>query len=343
MIFAFSHAAEGKMRLLISLGRFWPAVAALLVFALVAASCGDDDGATPTVTAAATGPATATTAAAYPVKVTDMTGREVEIKTKPAKIVAISPTAVEMVYAAGGTVIGRSSTVSYPAAAASAADVGSAYTPSAEKILALKPDLIVGDASIVQGKPDIKTTLDSVGVPVVYVGATNYADVLKGLDVMGRVLDATAKTDQAKASIEKAKDDAKAALASKKVTAIAITADEKQLLYAARDDSYVGDILKQLGITNAGASLPANAPFPGYSLLAPEKLLDLNPDYVFAITPDPRAPQLSATIAQIPAFAGLKAVTGKHVVDANVELFLQAPGPRIVDAFKAIQQALGGS
>ncbi len=317
-------------------------MALALLTTIVACGGDDDDDTTPSATAttgtAAASPTTA--AAAYPASVTDMAGKTVSIKQKPATVVAVSPTAAEFVYAAGGTILGRSSTVKFPTAAAAATDIGSAYNPSAEKILALKPDLIVGDSVIIKGAPNVQRALDGLGVPVVYVGAENYADVLAGLDLMGKVFNSKATTDEVKAQLEKAKNDAKAAVAAKKVTVVAITADEKQQLFAAKDSSYVGDIMKQLGLSNPAAGLPDTPPYPGYSLVAVEKMLELNPDYIFAITPDPRAPQLSGTLAQIPPFRGLKAITNKHVVDANLELFLQAPGPRIGEAFKAMAAAL---
>ena len=214
----------------------------------------------------------------------------------------------------------------FPEAAKQAADVGSAYAPSAEKILALKPDLVVGDSVIIKGQPDIQKALDGLGVPVLYIGAESYADVITGLDLMGKVLDGTAKTDQVKAQIEKAKNEAKAAVvaAGANVTVMAVTADEKAQLYAAKDNSYVGDILKQLGLKNPGSSLPDTPPLPGYSLLAPEKMLELNPDYILAVTPDPRAPQLAGVLAKIPPFKSLKAVSGNHLIDGDVELFLQS-------------------
>lgn len=318
-----------------------------LVATLAAACGGDDDASTPAASAAAASPSGAATAAAtapaaatYPMTVTDMAGRSVQLKQKPQRIVAISPTAAEMVYAAGGTILGRSSSVKFPSEAAAATDIGSAYQPNPEKILSLKPDLIVGDSVIIKGAPNIVKLVEDIGAPVLFIGAESYQDVLNGLDLIGKALGGSDKTAQVKAGIEKARNDAKAALAGKTVSAVAMTADEKQQLYAAKETSYVGDIMKQAGLTNPAKDLPDTPPVPGYSLLAPEKLLQLNPDYIFAITPDPRAPALAPTIARIPAFKDMKAVTTGHVVDANVELFLQAPGPRIADAFKALTAAL---
>ena len=330
----------GRARLLI------PALAILAM--LVAVACGgdDDDETTPTPaddgTPAAEVSAT-TVAAAYPVTVIDLLGRSVEIKAKPTTIVAISPTAVEFVYAVGGTVVGRSSSVDFPEAAKAAKDIGTAYQPSFEAILALKPDLVVAD-SVIHAQPNLRQPLEQLSVPVIFAGADSYQRVLDGLKLMGQVLDSGETANKAIADITKARDDAKAAIAGKQVSAVALIADRDNTLYAAKDASFAGDILLQLGITNPAASQPDSGPFPGYTVLAPEKMIEFNPDFIFAITPAPApAPRLASLIPQIPPFKGLKAVTSNHVVDAEVQLFLQAPGPRIVEAFKVVADAVKGS
>lgn len=318
----------------------------LALGALFAAACGgdDDNNAKSTATAAPSGTASSPTAkAAYPVTVTDLLGRTVEIKAKPKVVVALSPTAVEMVYAAGGTIAGRSGSVDFPEAAKAAPEVGTAYQPSLEKILALKPDLVVAD-SVIQAQPALRKPLEDLGVPVIFAGADSYQKVLDGLALMGKVFDSAETTKTLSTSITKARDEAKAALASKNVSAVAIISDRDQTLYAAKPSSYAGDVLNQLGLRNPAASQADSGPFPGYTTLAPEKLIEYDPDFIFTITPAPApAPRLSTLVPQIPPFKGLKAVTGKKVVELNLEFFLQAPGPRIIDAFKAITTAVAGS
>jgi iron complex transport system substrate-binding protein len=322
-----------------------------LVAALLVAACGGDDNSksTPTTAAGATisqvagsPSAPATNTAAYPVTVTDLLGRSVTIKSKPMTIVALSPTAVEFVYAAGGTVVGRTDTVDYPPAAKSATDIGSAYQPSMEKVLSLKPDLIVAD-SIIDAQPQLMSAITATGIPTIFAGVDSYQKVLDGLTLMGKVLDNSSATNAVAANVTKARDNAKAALAGKNISALAITADQDQVLYGAKTDSYAGDILAQLGISNPASTLPDSGPFPGYTTLAQEKIIEFNPDYIFTVTPaPPPVPRLSTTIPQIPAFANLKAVQNHHVFEAPVEL-IEAPGPRIIDAFNAITSAILGA
>jgi iron complex transport system substrate-binding protein len=230
--------------------------------------------------------------------------------------------------------------VDYPEAAKSATEVGTAYQPNFEQILALKPDLVVADA-IIHAQPALRQPFEDLPVPVIFAGADSYQKVVDGLNLMGTVLDSKATTDKVITGIGKARDDAKKALAGKTVTALALIGDRDGTLYAAKPSSYAGDVLAQLGITNPAASQPDSGPFPGYTAVAPEKMVQYDPDFIFAISAAPApAPKLADTIKQIPPFKGLKAITGNKVIDANVELFLQAPGPRIADAFKAVAAAV---
>jgi iron complex transport system substrate-binding protein len=315
---------------------------ALLATAVSIATCGGDDDSSKSTPAGGASATAGGSTAAYPVEVTDLLGRKVQIKAKPNTVVALSPTAVELVYAAGGTVVGRSASVDFPEAAKAAKEVGTAYQPNLEAILALKPDLVVAD-SVIHAQPQLRKPLEDLGVPVVFAGADSYQKVLDGIALMGKVFNAGELTKKLSADIESAKADAKKALAGKQVSAVALIADRDQTLYAAKPSSYAGDVMNQLGLTNPAASQADSGPFPGYTTLAPEKLLEYNPDFIFTITPaPPPAPRLSALFPQIPPFKTLKAVTGKHVIEADVELFLQAPGPRVVLAFKAITAAVGG-
>ena len=104
-------------------------------------------------------------------------------------------------------------------------------------------------------------------------------------------------------------------------------------------ESYTGLIADTLGMENGAAGFPASGPYPGFSIMSPELILKANPDIIVTITPAPEpAPRLSTTLSHIPPFAGLKSIRNGNVIEADVSLFLQAPGPRIGDAVQFLKE-----
>ncbi len=330
--------------------RFWRAALALAAAASVmaAAACGGDDDGTdktattaPATSPAATAAAGSPTAAAtepsgttYPATITDMLGRSVTIPAEPASIAAISPTAVEFVYAVGETSKTRTRTVSYPEEALAAKDIGSAYQPSLELIAGEAPDLIVADSVL---QPQLAGDLEALNVPVLYVGASSFADVPKSFRIIGEALNTPEGEAQAAALEEQAAEiEAKIPAAKSKVLILNGTPDD---FFAALPESYVGDLVRLAGGDNVAAGQPSNAPFPGYTKLSLEAIVTEQPEVVLAITAAP-GQTISEGLAANPAWADVPAVTSQRVHEIDAQIFLQAPGPRAGEGLLALAKLL---
>ena len=300
--------------------------------------------ATPEPTAAATeAPTEAPPAPGYPRDVVDLFGRTVTIPDLPKAIVAISPTATELVYAVGGTVVGRTRTVNYPPEALEATDVGNAYQPNPEAILALEPDLVVADSTI-HIAPDVRETLEGLGVPVIFAGAASVDEVVTGLTLLGEVLDNPDGAAEAVAAVEAARAAAREALAGQDLSAVILIGDRDRNLYAAKASSYGGSILDAVGLANPADVQPDSGPFPGFTRVSPEALLEFDPVYIFTVTPaPPPAPRLSGMLGFFPGMSGLQAMANGRVIEIDVQLLVQSPGPRVIEAFAAIVEAVTGS
>lgn len=324
--------------------------------ALVVAACGDDDddGADPTTAATATAessgtpvngetpaaPETAEPTGEFPVTVTDLLGREVEITEAPQRIVGLSPTAVEHVYAVGGTVVGRVASASYPPEVESADEVGDAYQPNLESILALEPDLVVAD-SIIQANPQLRTAVEGLGVPVIFAGANSYQDVIDGLTVVGEALGRQDAAAARIAEIEASLADAQQMIGDREVSALVVIGDRDRVIYAANDNSYPGDLMSLLGITNPLGGESDSGPFPGYTTAAPDLLLQSDPDYLFTLSPaPPPAPPLSQAIRLLPGVNDMTAVQNGQLAELDVQLMVQASGPRVDEALMALAEAV---
>lgn len=289
----------------------------------------------PTVTAF---PVTSTAAnAIYPMTVTDILGRTVQIAKKPVSIVTVSPTATETLYRVGGTAIGRDTSSRYPPEAQSATSVGSAYSLNMEAIAALKPDLIIIEA-LTQAR--LVASFEKLGAPVLAVRAANLDDVVQGLTVVGKVINADAAAAKAVADI-KARIDAakKTAPVGRNILIFTFDADSK--VYGAKPESYPGTLASLLGQKNLAAGLPENGPYPGFTLYTSEQALTSNPDAIFCISPAPApAPTLSSLLPRMPGFNQMPAVKAGKVREIDTALFLQAQGPRIADAAEQLAKLL---
>jgi iron complex transport system substrate-binding protein len=310
--------------------------------AVLAAACGGGSDAkkTPTAAAATTPAAGGTPAAAattYPLTVTDMLGRSVTIPKRPEAIAAISPTTVEYVYAVGRASKTRSSSVRYPIQAGFSKDVGPSYQPNLEILASEKPDLIVADSVI---QPQLKASLEGLGVPVLFLGAQVFSDVPKGLRLAGKVFDKPARGEEEAAKLEKTLTDLQAKLPAQKPKVLVLNGTPDDF-YAAKPESYVGDLVQLLGGDNVAKGQPDVGRFPGYTKLSLETILTSKPDVVLSITAGPPgATTITASLSSNPAWADVPAVKSKRVTEISAEIFLQAPGPRAGDALGVLAKLL---
>ena len=286
-------------------------------------------------------PPTATTEVVkkYPQTVKDLLNRDVEIAQVPERVVALSPTALEYIYAIGGEAVGRPSSANYPEEAMGVEGVGTAYAPNFEAVLSLNPDLVIAD-SVIHAQPAILENLTGLPAPVFMAGAGSYGDVLTALENLGVAFDLADEANQEIDRIQSAMDSAKAAAASD-ITAVVLIADRDNSLYAAKNTSFIGDVISEIGITNVAAEQPDGGPFPGFSAAPFETMLMWDPDFIFTITPAPEpAPRLSTLLPQIPPLRGLGAVRSSRVIELSNDLALRSPGPRVDQLIETITDTL---
>ena len=279
------------------------------------------------------------TDAYYPKTVEDLLGREVVIAASPERIVALSPSALEYLYALGGVALGRPSSAHYPEAAMPVESVGTSYAPNFESVLRLNPDLIIAD-SVIHAQPRFLEQFKGLPAPVFLAGAASYDDVLTALEHLGVVLNRNDEAQAEIARIQTSMETAKSVLPPG-ASAIVLIADRDNTFYAAKNTSFAGDVMDKLGIVNPASDLPDAGPFPGFSTASIETLLTWNPDFIFTITPAPEpAPRLSTLLPSIPPMRGLSAVQSGSILELPLELALQAPGPRVDQLLKLVSESL---
>jgi len=317
---------------------------------LVAAACEEDEGEVestattqPTGSPAAAATTTGTPAAGgYPLTVNDMMDRSVTIAAEPQRVVATSPTTVEMVYAVGGTLVAHDVSSNYPPEVVDLPAVGRAYAPDFEGIVAQDPDLVIAD-SINQAR--FLQQFEALGVPVLMVGAASFDEVETGMQLVGQALGLSSEAELAITKMRQDRDDLIAQVPEQQVKVLILIMDADQRIYAAKPDTYVGSLAQALKAENPAEGLSGAAgPYPGYVLLSAEQAVTENPDVILTISPAPEpVPRLSDVLKDVPGYSDLDAVKAGNVHELDVDLFLQAPGPRVVEAMSAMFSLLYGT
>src|SRR6266851_7607863 len=189
-------------------------------------------------------------ASAFPTSVTDFQGRSVAISKRPERIVSIGPSNTEFLFAlgAGDRVVGDDDFSDTPAAAKAKPHVGGVKV-NVEKVVSLKPDLIV----TVKFSDGTVEALSQSTAAVLVVDPQNAADVARTASMLGKAVGADG--DRLAADIQAKLDavKAKTANAAKPKVFHEIDASDLTKMYTVGPGSFVDDLIKLAGGTNIAA------------------------------------------------------------------------------------------
>ncbi len=322
-------------------GRFGRLSLLGLVAAMLMVACG---GGGAKQTTSASPQATQAAAAASPTATaqesrtfTDDNGKTLTIPQPPRRVVALSPSVVEILYAIGAPPVARVSSAVYPEEAKSLPAVGSSYQPSIEQIAAQQPDLIIADQQI--QRPDVIAELEKVA-PVFAMRVLTVDDLLKALRTAGRIMGKAEQGERAAQAIADKFAAVQAKLPAQRPT-VFIMVGTADAFFAAKPTSFVGDVVQRLGARNLVTEGPDTAGFPGFTTYSLERLVQLDPDVILVATAaPPNAPKTSQVLASNPAWANLRAVKSGRVYEINPVTLVQAAGPRVAQEIDELARYL---
>lgn len=120
-------------------------------------------------------------------RIVDDAGRGVTVTVPVRRIVTLAPHLAELVFAAGAgdRLVGVSAHSDHPPAVAALPVVGGAGRVDMERVLVLKPDLVLGWAS--GGQRGEVERLTALGVPVVVTEPRRLDDIARHIELIGRL------------------------------------------------------------------------------------------------------------------------------------------------------------
>ena len=245
----------------------------------------------------------------------------------PKRIVSLSPTATEMLFAigAGSQVVAVDSNSNYPKEAPRT-DL-SAYQPNLEAIAGYKPDLVVYS----DDPGELAAGLGKLSIPAMAEPAATgldgtYAQIDQLGQATGHEAEAARLTATMKAEI------AKIVAAGRPERHLTYYHELDKNLYTATSKTFIGQLYSLLGLENV-ADL-ADKDKSGYPQLSAEYLVKADPDLIF-LADTKCCGQSAKTVAARDGWDKITAVRSGGVVELDDDVASRW-GPRVVDFLKII-------
>ncbi|MFD0905195.1 ABC transporter substrate-binding protein [Actinomadura sediminis] len=254
----------------------------------------------------------------------------VEIPERPGKIVSLSPTHTETLFAigAGDQVVAVDEYSNHPQNAPRTKLSG--FKPNAEAIIGYEPDLVV----LSDDMNGIVKALEKVGVPVLLEPAATSLD--EAYDEITDLGKATGHEAEANELVQTMRADIERTVASAgEAGDLTYYHELDDQLHTVTSKTFIGQVYGLFGMKNiADAAEDASG---GYPQLSREYLLEQDPDLVF-LADTKCCGQDAGTVAERPGWGDLKAVRDGGVVELDDDVASRW-GPRLPEFVKTIGDA----
>lgn len=256
----------------------------------------------------------------------------------PSRVVSLVPAATEMLFAigAGAQVVGVSSFDDYPPEARTRTRVGALVDPDLERILSLRPDLVVLDAS----QQELKQQLTRAGIRMFECGHGGLTSVTETLESLGRATGHPAQAAARAREIERTLEAVRARVAGRPRprTLLVFGRDPLALrnVYASGGVGFLHDMLVTAGADNVLADVARENVQATSELIlarAPGVIVELKYGKSVGEAELERERAVWKTLPSVPAVR-----TGRIVMLVGDEFVV--PGPRVADATERLARAL---
>ena len=267
----------------------------------------------------------------YPVTIT-VTNGKVTIPKQPRRIVSLSASATESLFAigAGGQVVAVDDQSDYPKNAPKTTLSG--FTPNVEAIAGYKPDLVIASYD----PKGMSVGLQKLGIRVVIQDAPKtLAGAYQQIRQLGL---ATGHLQQATTTINgmKARIGTTVAKTKGRAAGLSVYHELTPDFYSASSSSFIGKIYAMLGLKNIADA--ADSSGTGYPQLSAEYVVSSSPDLI-VLADSVCCGQTRATVAARPGFSTVKAVRTGSIVRID-DSIASRWGPRLVNYFRALERAI---
>jgi iron complex transport system substrate-binding protein len=260
----------------------------------------------------------------------DDEGRTIAVPEKIDRIVSLAPNLTEIVFAlgAGDRLVGNTTYCDYPVEAKSVTKVGDTLHPSIERVIALKPQVVlVSTASQLEA---FTRQLDNHRIAVYVTNPKNLDEVFRSMKNLGELLDEQKRAESVITELQRRAE--KVETATKQLKPLRVFYQlSGEPLYTIGRDAYLTDLVRRAGGVSVTSDVASG--FPRYS---DEAALAAQPEAIILPTGGSMG---SANTTVALSLKNSPAVRNNRVYKIHGDL-LSRPGPRLLDGLEEMARLL---
>lgn len=265
------------------------------------------------------------------VTVTDMTGREITLDEPATRVVALTASDCEILFAigAGDTLVGRGEYCNYPTEVLDIPSVQSGSDTNMEQILSLNPQVLIM-STMAQSEEQVKQ-LEDAGVQVVVSDAKDIEGVYTAIELIGTLMGKEGEAASVINNMKSAFDDIQKKAPGDGTKTIYFEVSPLEWgLWTAGTGTFMDEAANMLGLTNCFADVE------GWAEISEEQVLARNPDYIMTITMyTGEGPTPEEEILGRPGWENITAVQNNAVLNLQHDE-LSRPAPRLADGVRML-------
>jgi iron complex transport system substrate-binding protein len=259
-------------------------------------------------------------------EVTDEAGKRVRVPSSPKRLITLAPNLTEIVYAigAGDRLVGNTTYCDYPQEAKQVAKVGDTLQPNIERIIALKPDLIL--VSTASQLETFTKQLDERRIAVFITDPHDLEGIFRSIKTLGDLLGQQAQAEKLVNDLRSRVASVESLVGARPPVTVFYQVSAEPLWTAGRG-SWITDLIHRAGGKSVTAGVEGE-----WMRYSDEAALAARPEAIIMATGQEKM-KVAAALQKSPA------AINKRVYEISGD-YLSRPGPRLVDGLEQIARAL---
>ena len=264
---------------------------------------------------------------AFPIAILDDAGRTIKIQKRPLRIVSLSPGNTELLFAigAGDNVVAGTESDDFPAEAKKLPHIGGFAASDLEKILVLKPDLVVSGGSL---NTKLNQALETAKVQTLILEPHSLSKATSSIRLLGHAtghdIQASKVIDDMNARIESVRK--RTATVPDRPTVLILY--DVNPIYTSPAESFIHDLINVAGGRDVvQKSLPGN-------IISSEQVVLAKPDVIIC------GKYLEDKVKAMPGWKSIPAVKNNRFFHSSDESVLVRPTPRLAQGVEELANYL---